>query len=104
MTVEGAERLPQHEAHAMRAGEAAKVGEHRVQMVPNSKGDPVSDVTKSDGSGERPDDSDDRSGEQRCEMCGEPAEELSQRIDVPGIVDRETGNYRARWVCASCGG
>lgn len=36
MTIEGAERLPQHEAHAMRAAEAAKVGEHRVQMMPNS--------------------------------------------------------------------
>ena len=35
MTIEGAERLPQHEAHAMRAQEAARVGEHRVQMAPN---------------------------------------------------------------------
>lgn len=39
LTIEGAERLPQHEAHAMRAAEAAKVGEHRVQMVPNSEGE-----------------------------------------------------------------
>lgn len=38
MTIEGAEQLPQHEAHAMRAREAATVGEHRVQMVPNGDG------------------------------------------------------------------
>lgn len=35
MTIEGAELLLQHEAHALRAREAAKVGAHRVQMVPN---------------------------------------------------------------------
>lgn len=43
-------------------------------------------------------------GEALCEVCGKPAEELSQRMDVTGIVDANTGKYRARWACAACGG
>lgn len=38
MTIEGAQALSQHEAHVLRAAEAAKVGAHRVRMVPNADG------------------------------------------------------------------
>lgn len=38
----------------------------------------------------------------RCDVCGKAAEELTQRVDFPGVM--RDGKYTSAWVCDSCNG
>lgn len=40
--------------------------------------------------------------EMHCDLCGKPAEELTQRVDLPGVM--RDGKYTSPMVCDACGG